>query len=184
MPDRPVDSIVEEVRAGRTEAFGEIVRLFQKDVWRVAAAMLHDLKTTEELVQQAFVDAYLHLDQYRIGEDFGAWVRAIARNLVRMELRRRGREERRLELYREALADRLRDDDAARHEERLEEALRKCRQTLPEHGARVLDLRYGQALDFEEIARSLGRSVEATRQLLSRLRLMLRDCLRKGMARA
>lgn len=180
-----VDQIIDQVMAGDVEAYAEIVRRYQRDVWKVVTAMLHDAKITEDLVQQAFVNAYLHLGQYQPGTDFGIWVKSIARNLVRQELRSRSRETRRLEVYRTYLVDRFKDDDsAAAREDLLADALRKCREKLPEHSAEVLQLRYAKAMSFEEIAAGLGRTVEATRQLLSRLRLLLRDCIERRMAGA
>ena len=68
-------------------AIAILVRLFQESVWRIAAAMLRDRDATENLVQQVFVDAYLHLDQYEPGTDFGAWIRTVARNRLRKDLR-------------------------------------------------------------------------------------------------
>lgn len=171
------DALVERVLSGRLEAYAEIVRLYQRDVWKVVTAMLHDAKVSEDLVQQVFVNAYTHLEQYQRGSDLGVWIRSIARNQVRQELRSRSRETRRLQVYRRHLVERLNDE--GRGQEELSEALRRCREKLPAHSAEVLDLRYGQALSFERIAAGLGRSVEATRQLLSRVRLMLRDCIER-----
>jgi RNA polymerase sigma-70 factor (ECF subfamily) len=180
-----VDQIVEQVLAGDVEAYAEVVRRYQREVWKVVTAMLHDVKVTEDLVQQAFVNAYLHLSQYQPGSDFAVWVKSIARNLVRQELRSRSRETRRLDIYRKHLLDRFKDDDtASKREEALGDALRRCREKLPEHSTEVLDLRYARAMSFEEIAAGLGRTVEATRQLLSRVRLLLRDCIEKKMAGA
>lgn len=180
-----VDQIIEQVLDGDVEAYAEVVRRYQRDVWKVVTAMLHDVKVTEDLVQQAFVNAYLHLSQYQPGTDFAVWVKSIARNLVRQELRSRSRETRRLEVYRRHLVDRFKDDEtASKREEALNDALRRCREKLPEHSAGIVDLRYAKAMSFEEIAAGLGRTVEATRQLLSRVRLLLRDCIEKRMAGA
>src|SRR5688572_22168578 len=146
------DRIVEQVLAGDVEAYAEIVRRYQRDVWKVVTAMLHDAKVTEDLVQQAFVNAYVHLGQYQPGSDLGVWIKSIARNQVRQELRSRSRETRRLEVYRRHLVDRFKDDGlAAQREEVLGDALRRCRESLPEHSAEVLDLRYGKAMGFEQI---------------------------------
>jgi RNA polymerase sigma-70 factor, ECF subfamily len=180
-----VDEILSQVLAGDVEAYAQVVRRYQREVWKVVTAMLHDAKVTEDLVQQAFVNAYLHLSQYQPGTDFAVWVKSIARNLVRQELRSRSRETRRLEVYRRYLVDRFKDDEtASKREEVLADALRKCREKLPDHSADVLDLRYTKAMSFEEIASGLGRTVEATRQLLSRVRLLLRDCIERRMAGA
>jgi RNA polymerase sigma-70 factor (ECF subfamily) len=179
----PVDQLVEQVLAGDVEAYAEIVRLHQREVWTVVAAMLRDVKTTEDLVQQAFVNAYLHLSQYHPGTEFAHWVKSIARNLVRQELRSRSRETRRMEVYRNHLLHRITDDDSAK-DAGLREALKSCREKLPDHSADILDLRYAKAMSFEDIAAGLGRTVEATRQLLSRVRLLLRDCIERRMAGA
>lgn len=185
MSSPEADAIVREVLSGQTEAYAGIVRLYQRDVWRIAAALLHDAQRTEDLVQQAFVEAYLHLDRYEPGRDFGAWIKSIARNLVREDLRARSREARRMGAYRDHLEARFRDDAAAgRHEDRLAEAHARCREGLAEPSARVLDLRYAQSRSFEEIAAELGRSVEAVRQMLFRIRLSLRDCIEKRMEQA
>ena len=85
--DERCDRLVEQVLAGQTEVYAEIVQQFQPEVWRIAARLLADWDATQELVQQAFVEAYVHLDQYRLGTDFGAWLRTITANLVRKEAR-------------------------------------------------------------------------------------------------
>jgi RNA polymerase sigma-70 factor (ECF subfamily) len=132
-PAKPeADRIVEEVLAGDTEAFAGLVRLFQESVWRIGASLLRDRDATENLVQQVFVDAYLHLDQYEPGTDFGAWIRTVARNRLRKELRSASREDRRLAAYRERLAERLRVQatDYQDDSETYMNALRGCRQQL------------------------------------------------------
>ena len=173
------DRIVAEVLAGNTQAFADVVRLYQQDVWRIAAALLRDRDATENLVQQVFVDAYFHLDQYAQGTDFGAWIRTVARNRLRKELRTAGREDRRLATYRERLAERLtaeaggaRDDSEA-----YVAALRGCRQALPSRDAQLVKLRYEKGLSFEEIAEQQGQSPEAVQRMISRIRFRLRDCI-------
>jgi RNA polymerase sigma-70 factor (ECF subfamily) len=175
-----VDSIIEEVLGGRTELYAEVIRLYQKEVWKVVASLLHDVATTEDLVQQTFVNAYTHLDQYEAGRDFARWIKAVARNAALQELRARERENRSLARYRDAVATRWKDEEAARrHEQSLHAALEDCRGRLSPEASRALDLRYGQALSFEEMAKVMERSVEAVRQLLVRIRLKLRECVER-----
>src|SRR5262249_32006234 len=126
------DRVVAEVLAGETQAFADLVRMYQETVWRIAAALLRDRDATENLVQQVFVDAYFHLDQYAPGTDFGAWIRTVARNRLRKELRTAGREDRRLATYRERLAERLRAESGHRDDsDAYVAALRGCREQLP-----------------------------------------------------
>src|SRR5262245_45412580 len=178
-----VDALVEEVLSGQTQAYREIIRRYQKGVWKVVVAMLHDFRATEDLVQQVFINAYTSLGRYQRGSDFEAWIKGLARNRVRQELRTQSRATRRLGAYREQLLRQLEDHSAAdRQEEILADALRHCQQGLPDHATRMLDLRYGEGLDFGEIARIVDRSVEAVRQLLFRVRLSLKECIEKRMA--
>ncbi len=180
-----VDPIIERVRCGDLEAYGAIVREYQEEVWRVVALTLRSPAATEELVQQAFVRAYEGLDGYQVGRDFGAWIRTIARNLARNELRRASRENDRLRRYRDHVIRSGADDGAAdERQARLRAALGECRRGLQPSTAEALDLRYRDGLDFEVIAGRLGRTVAAARQLLQRARVALRACIEERMVRA
>jgi RNA polymerase sigma-70 factor (ECF subfamily) len=180
-----VETIIARVRAGRTEAFGEIVSRYQHEVWRIVARLLADRDSSTDVVQQVFVDAYFHLDQYRPGTDFGAWLRSIARNRVRREARSAARASRRLEVYRRLLLERLSESpEVERQEQALLDALRECRGKLPDAAARVLGLRYVECLGFEEIAAQVGGTGGAVQRTISRIRLQLRDCIKAKVATA
>lgn len=183
--DSEVDRIVERVLKGQIEAYSEIVRRFQKDVWKIAAVALQERDATADLVQEILVEAYFHLGRYQAGRDFGAWLRGVARNHVREMLRSRSRETRLLQSYRDRLAERLADADSCdRHEASMSEAHRRCREQLPPHSVQVLALRYEEDLSHQDIASRLGKSMEAVKQLLYRVHLLLRDCIQKRMAQA
>jgi RNA polymerase sigma-70 factor (ECF subfamily) len=178
------DRIVREVLGGQVEAYGSLVDLHQADVWKIAAAALRDRESTADLVQQIFVEAYFSLDRYRRGSDFRAWIRGIARNQVREHLRKSGRQARLLETYRGHLEERTREPAADELDPALDAAHRKCREQLPEPSSKLLSLRYEQDLTHHDIAARLGRSMEAVKQLLYRVHIMLRDCIQKRMAEA
>jgi RNA polymerase sigma-70 factor (ECF subfamily) len=182
-PGPPDDALVERVLGGETALFAEIVRRHQRDVWKIAAQLGEDRVATENLVQQAFLSAYEHLDQYEAGRDLGRWLRAIARNLVRKELRRASREVRRLRHYRHYLEALSEDEDAAAERtRRLEGAVDVCRESLAPVAARALELRYEEALSVEQVAAALGRTAAATRQLLFRARAAVRACIERRLA--
>jgi RNA polymerase sigma-70 factor (ECF subfamily) len=183
-PDEPsTDDLVRRVLAGDTQAFAQIVRRHERDVWKIVALMLRDRAATDNFVQQCFVNAYEHLHQYELGRDFAQWLKAIARNLLRNELKRNARENERIAEYRDYLLTVQGDDEGAEEDERrLQRALAACCESLPEPAARALSLRYEQALSIDEVASAIGRTMVATRQLLFRLRASLRDCVDKRMA--
>jgi RNA polymerase sigma-70 factor, ECF subfamily len=173
-----VEEVLERVRAGDVEAYASVVRRFQGEVRQVVAFALRDVDGSADLVQQTFVDAFFHLDRFEAGRSFGAWVRGIARNLVREELRRRGREQARYTAYHSHLVACGGDDACAEERERsLREALLRCREELSPPAKRALELRYDRGLDFDGVAEGLGRTVAAARQLLQRVRLLLKHCI-------
>lgn len=181
----PIDAVVARVTAGDVEAYAEVIQRYQGVAWRIAAFALRDQAATEDLVQQVFVSAYEHLASYQQGRDFGAWLRTIARNQVRKELRRQGRDVRKLRSYHAYLTarfERADEDELRAHEERLRQALARCREELAAPSQSALQLRYEQAQGFAAVAEALGRTVAATRQLLTRTRLALRQCIEQRMA--
>jgi RNA polymerase sigma factor (sigma-70 family) len=179
------ERLVRRVLAGDTETFATVVRRHESEVWKVAAAMLGDRTATANLVQQTFVNAYLRLDQYRPGRDFGRWLKGIARNLVREELRRSERENRALDQYRDHLFSLYGDEGRAeRRLAELDEAVAACRARLPAAASRALALHYDEGRTIEDIARVLKRTAAGTRQLLFRARLALRQCVQERLAMA
>lgn len=180
-----MDSVVRNVLAGEVDAFALIVRQYQKSVWQVVVYALRDRAATEDMVQQVFVSAFKALDSYQPGRDVGKWIRGIARNAVRQEIRRRVREDRRLGHY-EARLSAMAGVDGAWEERqaRMRNAVDACRKLLAPAAAEAVQLRYDLALEFGEVACRLGRTVEATRMFLSRIRETLRLCVEKRMARS
>lgn len=177
-----IENILDRVRSGDLEAYAEVIRAYQGQVWKVVAFGLREPDASADLVQATFVNAYFTLDRFEKGRDFGPWVRTIARNLVRGELRRRGREQRRFAAYHQHLETCSAGEARAQaHEDALLRALTHCREELSEPSREALALRYERSLGFSEIAEKLGRTLAATRQLLQRIRLQLRACIEHQM---
>lgn len=177
-PTPEADRLVRLVLAGDTGAFAGLIRLYESDVWRIAASLLRDWAATESLVQQAFIDTYANLHRYELGTDFGAWVRTVARNRLRKEYRSATREEQRLAEYRQRLVERLQADGPVRDDsDAYLAALRGCRSELPDDEALLLRLRYESGLSFEAIAARRGLTPAAVQRAISRIRFRLRACI-------
>jgi RNA polymerase sigma-70 factor (ECF subfamily) len=180
-----IDLLIRRIRGGETECFAEVIRRFEQPVWRVVAAMLQDFDRSREMLQQVFVNAYVHLDQFQFGRDFEAWIKEIARNCVRQELRRTARQSAHLEGYRLHLEQAWSVAATAESQEaRYLEALANCREQLPERSAQAITWRYEQGRSFEEIAKQLSTTRDAVEKLLSRARLLLRECIETRLAKA
>lgn len=176
--DLSTSEIVAMVRDGNHQAFRHIVNRYQDAVMAIAHAMLRDRDTTEDVGQQVFVRAFQHLDRFDENSSFGLWIKGIARNVVREELRKKYRYRGRIEAYARLVEQRL-AESAGRDPfgEEAREALEACLAQLEETAERSIRMHYLERKKTDEIAQILDRTPGSVRTLMHRARSVLRDCL-------
>jgi len=182
--DEPTDiaAALDEVARGHTDAFARVVRAYGLPLRSYLASQVHHLEDVDDLAQEVFLAALRGLAGYRRGDDFGAWLRGIARNKLLNYFRSTSRRHHALERFREEVARAVEDDlerDAAADRAEVIERLLRCIARLPEKLRRVV--RAG--LDGErpaELARELSTTVGAVYNLHYRANQLLRECLKKG----
>ena len=81
-------SAVRAVRRGDREAFGRVVERYQKRLFGLILMMLRDPPGAEEVTQDAFVRALIHLDRYDESRPFYPWLATIAVRLGQTWIRR------------------------------------------------------------------------------------------------
>src|SRR5919106_4639265 len=84
----PDPYVLEAARRGDVDAFAQLVRAYQPDVWRLVVHLVHDHELANDITQDSFVRAYRFLKRYRGDSKFSTWLFAIARNCAHDELRR------------------------------------------------------------------------------------------------
>lgn len=169
--------LIRTAQKGDGRAFGEIVRRYQRAVYRVAYGLTRSPSDADDLAQETFVRAYQALSRFRVGEPLYPWLARIATNLAfSLHRRRRRRPETSIEPLVEAgrqwgidadPADEMAERERHRHLEQAFETLK------PEHQA-VLVLRAIQDLSYEEIAATLKVPVGTVMSRLSRARAELK----------
>jgi RNA polymerase sigma-70 factor (ECF subfamily) len=85
----PDPRLVSRARAGDLEAFEDLVRLYQADVWRFAYHLTRDRTMAEDVTQEAFLRAFRFLSTFRGDARFSSWLLRIVRNCGMDALRRR-----------------------------------------------------------------------------------------------
>jgi RNA polymerase sigma-70 factor (ECF subfamily) len=83
--------LVKEVLAGRTALFELVMRRHNERLYRAARAIVLDEREAEDVVQQAYVNAYTHLGQFDGRAQFSTWLTRIAVHEALARARRRGR---------------------------------------------------------------------------------------------
>ena len=178
----PDAQLIATVRSGRHDAFAELVRRYQGEVWKVVAGMLSGVRRSEDLVQEVFIAAFFALDAFDTAREFGPWIRTLARNAVRQHLRGLEREGRRLDIYQQQLLTQLADTEVEARQAAREARLADCMEELGGPVAEAVRWRYEGGLSFSEIGTRLERSADAVRVMIGRARVLLRDCIERQTA--
>ena len=159
--------------------------------------ILWDREIARDITQEAFLKAYTKLGSFAGGAAFGTWLHAIAINLCRSELRRRGAAKNKQPLSLDAIGsgagggssdpDRRGfdpEDDAPGAVERLAteehcEIVREEIERLDPTFREVLVMREFQDMSYEEIAEVTGVALGTVRSRLHRARRDLREQLKE-----
>ena len=187
--DEPVSdelTLVQAAKSGDVSAFEELVRRYDRNVFRIAQHITQNREDAEDVVQDAFLKAYSNLAQFQGQSKFYTWLVRIAVNEALMKLRRR-RPERTVSLDEEVkteedslpreVADWSPNPEQQYSQAELREILTRTIQGLPPGFRTVFVLRDVEGLSTEETAEALDLSTPAVKSRLLRARLQLRERL-------
>lgn len=179
-------TLVTQAREGDTRAFAELVKRYEAKIFRLAQHITQNREDAEDVLQETFLKAYEHLDQFQGNSKFYTWIVRIAVNQALMKLRRRKTDKSvSLDESIDTGEDTVTREVAAWDEdpeqrfsrEELGEILDSSIQSLAPTYRSVFLLRDVDDLSTEETAEALGISVPAVKSRLLRARLQLREKL-------
>jgi len=82
-------TLVAQAREGDAGAFSDLVRRYEGKIFRLAQHVTQNREDAEDVLQETFMKAYEHLDQFQGNSKFYTWIVRIAVNQALMKLRRR-----------------------------------------------------------------------------------------------
>ena len=167
-----------EARAARDELFADLVKEHQVSLRVFVRSLGVESGWVDDLAQDTFVVAYREMDSYDPDRDFGKWLRGIARNLVRNELRKQGRHRR---ILHESLSQHLLDLAEKEKDREVDvtqlSALRDCVEQLPGKSRELVHSRYFEGWDATILADKFEMKAATVRQTLLRIRRQLYQCV-------
>jgi len=164
--------LVQAIRIGNQEAFGELVDRHHRLVYGICFRMAGNSLEAEELAHDAFVEAYLRIGQLREPAKLAGWLRTLTLNLCRMRYREKVKAA--AELLDDPLAVEANDD---REDLCLIARMWSGLAELPAAHRIVLALHYFEGLSYEDIATFLDVPVGTVMSRLHRARRSLRTAL-------
>lgn len=169
--------LVAGVLSGKTALFEELMRRYNQRVYRVARAIVKNEAEAEDVMQQAYLNAFTHLQQFAGRALFSTW---LTRIVIHEALGRRRRTQR-TDQWSES------EDDAMSHEEsaapsperqayasELKRLVEQSVDALPDAYRAVFMLREIEGLSTAETAEGLELGQEAVKTRLHRARAILR----------
>lgn len=176
--DQPVINLQEELiarcKAGDQAAHYSIYKLYSKAMYNVGYRITGSEEDAEDVLQEAFVNAFKNIGSYRGDATFGAWLKRIVVNKAINALAKKKHE---------AIPD---DEnwDVAEEESSLDysdgltvERVRKAIEQLPNGYRSVITLYLLEGYDHQEIAEIMGITESTSKSQLNRAKSKLRELL-------
>ena len=170
-------NLVVECKQGSKKACYELYRLYSKAMLNVAFRIVGNIGEAEDVLQEAFLDAFNKLKDFRQDTTFGLWLKQIVVNRSINLLRKRKLEM--IELEGEAIEN-IAEEDVEDDEEVIYKAalIKNAIRELPEGYRLVITLYLLEGYDHEEIGQILNISENTSRTQFLRAKRKLIEILK------
>jgi RNA polymerase sigma-70 factor, ECF subfamily len=173
---------IKEVLAGNDEAFTPLINKYKDQLFELACRILKNRTEAEDILQDAFLQAYRHLGDFRNDSRFSTWLYSIVLNRVRnrmrqnkvlrwcsLDIRREDREDIRVPELPHKAPSLVRVT-----EKKMElEQVQRIVNGFPLHYQSIFTMHYFNNLALEEVAQRLGRPLGTVKVYLHRARKLL-----------
>ena len=179
MVDKQIDihrELVEESLAGSIKAQHQLYKLYAGAMFYTCYHMMHSREEAEDMLQEAFSEAFITLDRFRFESTFGTWLKRIVVNKCINEIKRKK-------------TDLKFSDDMGHYEESYVEEedvlpnlniklVKEAMNGLPEGGRLIFQLYLLEGYDHREIAQILGMSESNSKSQYMRAKNKIRELLK------
>jgi RNA polymerase sigma-70 factor (ECF subfamily) len=173
------EQVVSRVLSGQTALFEVLMRRHNERLYRAARAILKEDGEAEDVIQQAYVNAYSHLRQFDGRSQFATWLTRIAIHEALARVRRRGRYtnmdlENPPTLKLVSSTGPTPDPERLAYAHELGSLMESAIDRLPDGAREVFILRQVEGMSTTEVADALDVSEAVVKTRLSRARATVR----------
>ncbi len=171
-------NIIEACKKGNERSKYELYQLYSKAMFNVCYRMMNNREEAEDMLQEAFTQAFMKLDSFRYESNFGAWLKRIVINTCLNAINKK-----KLELtYCDTIYDRdLKEDE----EEDMEEiqmtvaGISKAMEKLPEGSRMVFSLYLFEGYDHGEISQIMNITESTSKSQFMRAKRRVIELLKE-----
>src|SRR4051794_11480364 len=177
-------ALVERARQRDGAALWLIIKRHNQRLYRVARAVLDDETEAQDVLQETYIHAFMHLSEFRAQARLSTWLTRIALNeaLGRRRQRRPTVDVKAIKAMPIPLSAYKADPEEATARAEIRRLLERAIVDLPEHFRIVFVLRDVEEMSIDETARLLGLRPQTVKTRLHRARRLLRETLRDRLA--
>lgn len=165
------------MKDGEPEAFIPIVGEFQRQMYIYCCRLLGDEQDAEDAVQDIFLRGYQSIFSYTPTVSFSAWLYKIAYHHCLNVIRRRLLSDKLGRLWRGQIFAESAEQEYLRHV--FSEPLSRAMARLPVEERSLLVLYVFHEKSYSEIGEIIGKSPEAVRKKLTRIRTKVKETINK-----
>lgn len=165
--------LVEDCVRGSSKAQYTLYKLYSRAMFNLAYRMMNNREEAEDMLQEAFTEAFIKLDTFKYESTFGAWLKRIVINKCLNQLRSRKAA---LVLTEEFPAQSIGEEQSADFTEDVQQ-VRRAIEALPDGYRIVLTLYLLEGYDHKEIGQVLEISESTSKSQYSRAKSRLRKIL-------
>jgi RNA polymerase sigma factor (sigma-70 family) len=175
--------VIREIRNGDTAAYEQIMRRYNRQLYRIGLAWLGSEDLVEDVMQNTYLKAWYHLPQFKADAAFSTWLIRIMINECKQELRRKGKER---TAYRQLMQDKNAVYDQGIQKSLMQKEMKEMMQEaileLPLKYRTVFMCREVEHLSTEQTAELLSISTQNVKVRLLRAKAMIRKELLQTLA--
>jgi RNA polymerase sigma factor (sigma-70 family) len=169
-------NIIEACKKGDESARYQLYQLYAKAMYNVSYRMMNNREEAEDMLQEAFTQAFMKLDSFRYDSSFGSWIKRIVVNTCINAMNKR-----KVEL---TYCEEISSNDISEEEEAepryTVQLVNRAMEQLPEGSRMVFSLYLMEGYDHGEIAGILGISESTSKSQYMRAKRRVAELLRES----
>ena len=167
------NTLIHRAQTGDEGAFTDLMREHYPFVYAIVVRIVKNSHDTEEVVQDAFFNAYRGLAQLEDAAKFKSWLAEIAQNCARNHLRKQRGDTVSIDEVNEQMLQMEDSPDERLIRQEQRELIRRTMETLPRKDREIAQAFYLDGASYDELTRTHGLSYNAIAFRLSRAKRQL-----------
>jgi len=167
--------IIELSKARNSQAQFHLYQLYAKAMYNICYRMMNNREEAEDMLQEAFTDAFLKIDTFRYESSFGAWLKKIVINKCINALKKRKSEL----VYTEVIPEQPEETDEFDINGLSALQVQEAMEELPEGYRIIFSLYLLEGYDHGELAQILDITESTSKSQYSRARKKIQEILIK-----